>query len=128
MPLHGAAQRGHSDIYQIEFLIEVKNCSPASSDNLKTTPLHLATATGHIHIMKYLIEEKRCNPYNYDKVHGYPLHWAAYYAQSEAMKYYNIIEALNCLINIRGCRNKTPLELALDQGHINVVLYLRSFL
>ena len=121
-PLHSASQEGHLNI--VQYLIDERKCNPASLDERKTTPLHLASAKGQLHIVKYLIEEKNCNVFCYDSL-GIPLHWAAKYGQLEVIKY--LVEACKCPVDIRDHGNKTPLEMARDQGHTHVVEYLSSF-
>ena len=104
-------------------------------DKYKVTPLHVAAAKGHLHIIKYLIKEQRCNPLCLDKeitrdlllcnvVHGTPLHWAAGYGELNVVKYF--VEDLKCPPNIPGHNNRTPLEEAQKRGHSNVVQYLMS--
>ena len=74
---------------------------------------------GHLHIARHLIVDKYCNILCYDKLHGTPLHWAACFGRLNVVKY--LVEVCNCPQNIQNSDNKTPLELARDKGHTNVV-------
>jgi ankyrin repeat protein len=56
---------------------------------------------------------------------GTPLHWAAYYGQLEVIKYF--VEVRKCPVNIKNHHNQTPLQLARENGHTNIVEYLSSF-
>ena len=70
-------------------------------------------------IIEYLIKEKRCDPICTDENNETPLHWAAENSQYDVTKHF--VETLNVLQTFTNSANKTPLDLARDCGHTNVV-------
>ena len=121
--LHHAAQNGH--LHVVKFLIEDQHCDPSHCSYKKTTPLHLAAQKGHLAVVQYLTLEQHCDPLCMDNIDT-PLHAAALDGRLEVVRF--MIETLHCPPDVRGWRNRTPLEQARSRGRHHVVKYLESIM
>ena len=74
-------------------------------------------------IVHYLTQNKECNNM-YQNINGdTPLHAAAMFGQLSIVKHF--VERLHCSPHTKNKFNKTPLQLALEKGHSEVVDYLQ---
>ncbi|MCP3926279.1 MAG: hypothetical protein GY714_27250 [Desulfobacterales bacterium] len=119
--LHLAARTGSFDIVKILVNKKIK-INQKSRDN--RTALEKAVYYKHDTIAAYLIKKgasvKLNN--NYDK-QANMLHIASYYGLIETVK---LLVSKKISINKKNKYKSTPLDLALDNGHENVALYLLS--
>ena len=124
-PLHLASYHGHLDV--VKFLISDMKCDP----NIETpkygmTPLHFSARRGCLPIAKFLVEQG-CDPMAKNKIHGNnALHFAAREGELEVVKFF--IEECDCSPHVKGYLDRTPLQWAGVQNHLEVVEYLQSLL
>lgn len=105
----------------VDLLLSAK-ANPNTTDNKKTTALHLAAMEGKVDAVTSLLSHKAKGGAK-DMDGSTPLHYAA------AGGHTNVVSALLQLLHNKGIeeRNawrKTPLHAAAERGHDNVVLLL----
>ena len=93
----------------------------SSGDNNGNTPLHLAAAHGHQHIVHYLVHEAHCNPHLTNGEGQIALHLAAKQGHIALVKY--LIQEENCALMPMDDLGQTPLYLAAGNGQLDVVKY-----
>ena len=108
-PLHCAAFGGHLTI--VNNLITHCNCNPQCCDINGNTPLHAACSGGHLHVVKYLICEQKCPCEPEARI-------------SNKIKYFlpQIFEQVET--ELRVFNGITPLHVASEEGHLDIVKYL----
>lgn len=117
--LHLAAKRGHKEIVNI-LITRGANIDAMTIND--TTPLYIAAQEGHKEVVEILIAN-RANV-NVINVEGAPLHIAA------GCGHDNVVEVLlnnEAKINVKDNKNRTPLELAVAHGHLQVVKMLLQY-
>ena len=87
------------------------------------TPLHYACEEGHLTIVEYLIS-KGANINAKDENGDYVIHYASKEGLLPIVQ--NLIEQQNIDIDIKGYKEKTPLQYACEEGHLPIVEYLIS--
>ena len=103
-----------------KYFVTEQNCDPTNQDLDSFTPLHHASAGGHMNI---LITELHCDPTIRDNDNGcLPLHFACLYDHLELTKFF--ITEQNCDPTSRDKIGLTTLHYASIGGHINIVKYL----
>ncbi|WP_214303322.1 ankyrin repeat domain-containing protein [Wolbachia endosymbiont of Erebia cassioides] len=127
-PLHYAAKAG--SLEAAEFLVE--KGAGFYSKKYETTdgqaPIHIAAFHGHKNIVKFFVVEKGVDVNWEDgyRSHGNwwtPLHWASKGGRLDVVEY---LVSLGANINAQDWYRKTPLDIAIDQKHDNVVGYLKE--
>ena len=116
--LHDAATNGLRDI--VEYLVRSRHCDPACKGGSGRTPLHYASAYGHIELVKYLSNRPGVDSASREDVDGgTPLH----YAKNREIAGF-LVERGGCDVNHRNHHNNTPLHDAAYKGQLDVVKYL----
>ena len=145
--LHLASEMGYLDV--IKYLIEEQHCDPNCKQDTGMTSLNIAYQYGWLEVVKYLIEEQHCDPCRTINDGWTPMHYASRDGKLDIIKY--LTDASNC---DSSCRNsegwtackmdifkylfekqyydldsktndgKTPLHLASEEGHLDMVKYL----
>ena len=148
--LHLASERGYLDV--IKYLIEEQHCDPNCKQDTSMTSLNIAYQYGWLDVVKYLIEEQHCDPCRTINDGWTPMHYASRDGKLDIIKY--LTDASNCDSSCRNsegwtaCNNgqmdiikylfeeqyydldsktndgKTPLHLASEEGHLDMVKYL----
>ena len=85
-------------------------------------PLHWASLDENTEIVMLLLDNK-CNPSVTNKDGDTPLIHAAHYNRMDTVR--ALVEA-GCDITIRGSENKTAVQVAKEEGHHAIEMYLRS--
>jgi len=130
MPLHLACDNGHLDV--VKFLISEQHCDPECKNKFDDTPLLLACGGGHLPIVKYLITEHKCLPSRTEeRMGGNCLHHACSTGHLEVVKYFVSEQGMNpnrstCTPGYGADRANTPLHLASENGHTEIVQFLLS--
>ncbi|XP_020848785.1 CARD- and ANK-domain containing inflammasome adapter protein-like [Phascolarctos cinereus] len=120
-PLHLAARAG--DKSMVELLL-YSGSDPNMPDKEKKTPLHWATSGGYLDVVKsMLIHKVRFGARDMDGFSS--LHYAALKGNVEMVKVFLEV-GKNKNINERNIYRKTPLHLAAEQGHGDLVKLLMS--
>ncbi|XP_051481070.1 CARD- and ANK-domain containing inflammasome adapter protein-like [Apus apus] len=121
-PLHFAAERG--DKTMVEMLLNA-NADPNAQDKEKKTPLHVAAMRGYLSVVEVLLAKKgRFGAKDMDGCT--PMHYAAIKGNTEMAtilltsgKYKNIDD--------RNIWRKTPLHIAAEYGHSDLINLLLSY-
>ena len=71
----------------VKYLIDGQQVEPSCLDEKSTTPLHLASKSGHLHVIKFLIGEKKCDPAPIDVFGKTPIDMANMYGKAEICLY-----------------------------------------
>jgi ankyrin repeat protein len=72
----------------VKYLVEERHVDPNSCENeAKHSPLHLASAFGHLDIVRYLVEERNCHTECRTKNGNTSLHLAAQGGRLDTVKY-----------------------------------------
>ena len=149
-PLHVACSSGHLDV--VEYLSDNALCDVHSKDKIGRTALHSASKAGHLEVVKHLVERKGCdiNVKNDDQLT--PLHVACQAGHLDVVVYLsnNVLSdvhakfkkftalhlaaerghlgyiVVGCDINVKNNLNNTPLYVACQAGHLDVVEYLSN--
>ena len=107
----------------MKYLIEEEHINPHScEDEQKNSPLHWASAFGHLDIVRYLVEEVNCGTECKSRNGNTPLHHAATRGGLEIVKY--LINERGCDPMCRGKNGWTPLHYACGGGRLDIVKYL----
>ena len=93
------------------------------------TPIFFACQNGHFDIVQYLIEEAQCNPLHVDNSGWMLVHYATLNGHLRIVRF--IIKVFKDQNRDPFCKTynligSTPLHLACDQDHFNIVQYLIS--
>lgn len=122
--LHGYAKRGCTEI--VRHLLD-NGCDASQIVAYKNTLMHSAVSSHKADLVEELLRRKvkveGRNTYNYR-----PLHWAAQQGDLDIVKL--LVEQGGAKVNVKGNLNfiiretKTPLYLAIDEGHADVARYL----
>ncbi|WP_353279072.1 ankyrin repeat domain-containing protein [Wolbachia endosymbiont (group B) of Longitarsus flavicornis] len=131
-PLHYAAKAG--SLEAAKFLVE--NGAGFYSKKYETTdgqaPIHIAAYYGHKNIVKFFVVEKGVDVNWQDGYtsgfHTYgnystPLHWASKGGRLDVVEY---LVSLGANIDAKDWYSKTPIDIARDNGHNNVINYLEK--
>ena len=150
-PLHDAALHGHVKV--VKYFIEDMQCEKNPKDNTGRVPLHFASYNGNLHVIKYLVETCNCDPLLQDNNKAFPLHLAGSNGQVDVVKYFTTllkgkinfsnemlvhpaaanghlevakfyIEDMKCGATMKDEQGKTPLHLASQNDHVDLVKYL----
>ena len=118
-PLNVAALCGHTDV--VCALITEFGCSPQVRGFEDRTLLHQACQGGHLKLVEKLVSEFKLDPMAVSDTGATPLHIAALCGQEVVRE---LITRYKCPVDYRGSRNRTPLHMACDDGHLSVVRML----
>lgn len=127
-PLHYAAKAG--SLEAAKFFVE--KGAGFYSKKYETidgqAPIHIAAYYGHKNIVKFFVVEKGVyvNWQDGYRSHGNwwtPLHWASKGGRLDVVEY---LVSLRASIDARDWYNKTPIDIARDNGHNNVINYLEK--
>ena len=128
--LHLAAAHGWMDVV-IDLITKYK-CDANCKNDWECTPLHYASAAGHLEMVRYFINEQHCNPmtksYAKSKMTWLgeggdtPLHYACQNGHLNIAQY--LINEQHCDPMTKYERGQTPLHYACQNGHLNIAQYL----
>ena len=118
-PLHTAVRLGRLD--DIQRIIEEKIVDINDTNANHETPLHLACALGHKHIVHVLISNG-ADMYTKDILNNAPIHRAVSQGHRDAVNYL-IIDRV-CNPKIKGYQGRTLLHFACGVGNVNFVATL----
>ena len=124
IPLHYAAYNGHLEVVKY-FGLHRDLSDKKSADG--RTPIFFACQNGHFHIVQYLIEEAKCNPLHVDNSGWTLIHYASLKGHLSIAQF--IIKVFKDQDRNPFCKaynliGNTPLHLACDEDHLNIVQYL----
>ena len=114
-PLHTAVRLGRLD--DIQRIIEEKIVDINDTNANHETPLHLACALGHKHIVHILISNG-ANMYKKDIFNNAPIHGAVSHGHTDTVDY--LITICACNPNIKGYQGRTLLHFACAIGNIKL--------
>ena len=117
--LHLMCELGVLD--RVKNLIEMYGNVEARDENWRT-PLHIASANGHIDVAEYLICECGCDKEARDNKQNTPLFAACWNNQTAMVKH--LVSKLGCKFDIRDVMGWTLLHLACIKGYTDIVEYL----
>jgi hypothetical protein len=118
-PLHPAATHGHKDV--VKLLLET-NSEVNAKSNKGYTPLHCAALNGHEDVVKLLIHHKAVVNIKDTEFVWTPLHWASGGGHTNVVK---LLLENNSEVNAKDNSGRTPLQLALATGKMDVAELLR---
>ena len=113
----------NGDLREVKRLVEVEqvDLDLCTYDDVRATPLHLASLCGHLDIVRYLLEERNCDLECRTEYESTPLHCAAMEGSLDIVQY---------LISERGCdpmcgnqSGTTSLHIASVFGHLDIVRF-----
>uniref|UniRef100_A0A8C6XPG1 Uncharacterized protein n=1 Tax=Naja naja TaxID=35670 RepID=A0A8C6XPG1_NAJNA len=120
--LHVAATHGHLEI--IDYLIS-KGAKLEVKDNKGRTPLHRAAEKGHDKAVNRLLQAGANIVASKDMDGCTPMHYAAISGNMEILEEL-LVAGNNKNINDKNIWRKTPLHLAAEHGHSNLIDFLLS--
>ena len=107
----------------VKLLVRESSCSVSTKDQQNgVTPLHLASAKGHLEIVRFLVS---CDPSltdMADKHQRTALHYACQGGCQEVVKV--LVEELKSKTDARDILGVTPCQVARLRGHSEIVKYL----
>ncbi|CEO98576.1 unnamed protein product (mitochondrion) [Plasmodiophora brassicae] len=117
-----------TNVHLVDLLADIQgiNANINTGRDYMTTPLHWAVANGNERIVRRLLEipgidvTERIVP-----VGSTPLHVASFWGYNEIVQL--LLHAKGVDVNARDCQEKTPLVLAAEKGHLDVVESLLEF-
>ena len=129
--LHLATQHGHLPL--VRYLIEEVGSDVTFEDGHGRSPTYLAAGGGHLDILKYLIREKGADPqYTTSKEWNTAefsiascrslVHTASREGHLHVVRY--LVEQHGCDLSHKDDKGVTPLYLAHQLGHMDIVAYL----
>jgi ankyrin repeat protein len=118
-PLHTAVRLGRLD--KIQRIVEEKIVDISDTNANHETPLHLACALGHKHIVHILISNG-ADIYKKDNFNNAPIHRAVSQGHIDTVEY--LITVCACNPNIKGYQGRTLLHFACGIGNIKLVTTL----
>jgi ankyrin repeat protein len=118
-PLHTAVRLGKLD--DIQRIIEEKNIDISDTNTNRETPLHLACALGHKHIVHILISNG-ADIYKKDNFNNAPIHRAVSQGHIDTADY--LITDCACNPNIKGYQGRTLLHFACGTRNVKLVTTL----
>ena len=118
-PLHTAVRLGRLD--DIQRIIEEKIVDINDTNANHETPLHLACAFGHKHIVHILISN-RADMYKKDIFNNAPIHRAVSQGHTDTMDY--LITDCACNPKIKGYQGRTLLHFACGVGNFEFITTL----
>jgi ankyrin repeat protein len=139
-PLHMAVEHNHINVVS---LLLSKGASFNLKDSSGNSPLHVAAKNGHKNIAELLIS-KGVTIDAMNNMNATPLHKAAYYGRKDVVELLlsngadvnaktwmgvrasSIVEKIMGDINFRGKKPNTPLNLAINNGHKDVIEVLKK--
>ena len=117
-PLHYACQHGRLDV--IQNLVENYSYDLSQLEFELPTPLQIAAASGHLHIVKFLMTNTSKLSFKAKKVN--PFHLAAEHGKVEVMRFF--LDFDGALISMTDHEGNTALHYACCQGHLPTVVFL----
>ena len=116
--LHFACQHGRLDI--IKDLVGNQKYSLAELEESAPTPLQIAAASGHLHVVEYIVA--RLPSLHFEPKRSNPFHLAAEHGHMDVMKFLLSFNAnLTSLVDHDG---NTPLHHACYQGRLAAIAFL----
>ena len=121
-PIHLAAEAGSVEI--VELLISLGE-SPNRSDTIENTPLHMAAKKGHYNLVLYLLKHPQIeiNKENYYYSSMTAFHFACLSGNLDIVQLFVNFNADASILTYEG---KTPIQLAQENKHSNVVNFLEG--
>ena len=116
---HKACSDGRLDVMQC--LVDHLQADPSIPDDDGDTPLHIASAKGHLAMVEYLLECK-CNPLYKCNDGNTPMNCAALEGHLNILQF--LITEKNYSPLAKGCHGRTLLHNASQEGHLHIVKYL----
>ena len=124
-PIHKAARCGYTEI--IKILVSAANVNPNVVNDYGYTAFDLAIMNGHLEIVKILAPfTENVNFSQSKQADGYtPILEAAFHGYIDIIKY---LTSLTKNVNVPDDIGRTPLDVAKQHGHDEVVRFLQNFL
>ena len=119
-PLHYACRHGRLDI--IEDLVANHSYDLSNLELDLLTPLQIAAASSHLHVIKYLVMNTSNLTFKAKKVN--PFHVAAEHGQVEVMRFFLNFDG--GLISLADHEGNTALHYACRHGHLSAVNFLTN--
>ena len=116
---HKACLDGRLDV--MKCLVDHLQADPSIPDDDGDTPLHIASAKGHLAMVKYLLECK-CDPQYKNNTGNTPMNCAALEGHLNILQF--LITEKNHSPVARDFNGRTLLHNASQEGHLHIVKYL----
>ena len=117
-PLHEAAQYGQTEV--VNCLINEFSCNPSSQGIEGKTILHYACHQGHTELVETLLTQYGPDLLSISDDNGNtPLHSAALGGDERVVEL--LVTKYNCPLNCENSNKETPLAIAWNEGHLNVL-------
>ena len=119
--LHIACAAGETTI--VQYLLE-KDATLETYNMIGSTPLCLAAASGYKYPIMLILKKREDLVNKKDMRNCTPLHYASWAGKLETVKL--LVEKHNADIHVRSQSGKRPIDLAKDENHTSIVVYLQN--
>ena len=122
-PLHTAAFWG--DLAIVKYLVEEEGVEVNARDSENATPLHRACQNDQLRVVEYFIRHRGCDIETQDKDGWRALHWASVNGSTATTQW--LLFNAKCNPVPLTHLHYTPLDWAVDSGHLDTVSLFTSF-